>query len=101
MGVHHTTTSGGAGLGLGACALLAGCAQAPQPVPAPETRALEQRLQALEWRIESLERFVTALPAVPLRERAQIVQHIATLEAQRQALLARYTPRTRRCARST
>ncbi len=75
-----------------ACAaLLTACAQPPASAPAPEMRALEQRLQALEWRVESLERFVTALPAVPLRERAQIEQHIASLEAQRKLLLERYT----------
>jgi hypothetical protein len=78
----------------GLCAggvLLTSCAQ-PPAAPTPEVRALEQRLQALEWRLESLERFVTALPAMPLRERAQIEQHIQSLEAQRKVLLERYTP---------
>ena len=71
-------------LGLAACAT--------PPSPSPEVVALEQRLSQLEGRIELLERYVTAVPAPPLRSRDDIEQHIRSLEAKRAALLQRYTP---------
>jgi len=69
--------------------LLGACAQTP--APAPESAALEKRLQALEWRFEALERYITNLPSPPQRSRAEIEQNIQSLEAQRVALLTRYT----------
>lgn len=71
-------------LGLAACAT--------PPSPSPEVVALEQRLSQLEGRIELLERYVTAVPAPPLRSRDEIEQHIRTLESRRATLLQRYTP---------
>ena len=71
-------------LGLAACAT--------PPSPSPEVVALEERLSQLEGRIELLERYVTAVPAPPLRSRDDIEQHIRSLEAKRAALLQRYTP---------
>lgn len=71
-------------LGLAACA-------APS-APSPEVVALEQRLSQLEGRIELLERYVTAVPAPPLRSRDEIEQHIRALESRRATLLQRYTP---------
>jgi hypothetical protein len=52
---------------------------------------LEKRLQALEWRVEALERYITNLPSPPQRSRAEIEQNIQSLEAQRLVLLTRYT----------
>lgn len=65
---------------------------ATPPSPSPEVVALEQRLSQLEGRIELLERYVTAVPAPPLRSRDEIEQHIRTLESRRATLLQRYTP---------
>jgi hypothetical protein len=71
--------------------LLGACAQAPVPPPAPETAAIEQRLQNLEWRFEALERFMTNLPSPPARSRVEIESNIRALESQRVALMERYT----------
>jgi hypothetical protein len=71
--------------------LSSACAQAPAPAPAAETVALEQRLQTLEQRFDSLERYITNLPSPPLRSRDEIERNIQSLEARRTALLERYT----------
>lgn len=71
--------------------LSSACAQAPAPAPAAETIALEQRLQTLEQRFDSLERYITNLPSPPLRSRDEIERNIQSLEARRTALLERYT----------
>lgn len=71
-------------LGLTACAV--------PTSPSAEVVALEQRLRLLEGRVELLERYVTAVPAPPLRSRDEIEQHIRLLEARRVTLLQRYTP---------
>jgi hypothetical protein len=68
-----------------------GCAQAPTPGPTAETLAIEQRLQNLERRFDSLERYITNLPSPPLRSRDEIERNIQSLEARRTALLERYT----------
>jgi hypothetical protein len=71
--------------------LSSACAQAPAPAPAAETIVLEQRLQNLEQRFDSLERYITNLPSPPLRSRDEIERNIQSLEARRTALLERYT----------
>lgn len=71
--------------------LLAACAQPPRPSSAPEPASVEQRLQALEWRFDALERYITNLPSPPLRSRAEVKRNIAALESKRTALLERYT----------
>lgn len=71
--------------------VVAGCASAPAG-PTPEVVALERRLQAAEARLDSLERFVAAVPAPPLRPRDEIEAHVRTLEARRAEMLLRYTP---------
>lgn len=75
-----------------AATALALTACAAPPAPSPEVVALEQRLSQLEGRVELLERYVTAVPAPPLRSRDEIEQHIRSLEARRATLLQRYTP---------
>lgn len=79
----------GAALASAVALLLAACAAAP--TPSPEAVALEQRLSALEGRVERLERYATSVPAPPLRSRDEIVRHIEALEARRAELLQRYT----------
>jgi septal ring factor EnvC (AmiA/AmiB activator) len=70
-----------------ACLLLGACMQ-------PGTRgdvSLEQRLDNMERRIESLERRESITPAPPLRSREEIEQQISALERQRESLLTQYT----------
>jgi TolA-binding protein len=68
---------------LGACA--------SQRTSAPEPTALEQRLQKLEGRIESLERRDTIEPQAPYRSREEIAARIRALETERDTLLIQYT----------
>jgi len=70
-----------------ACLLLAGACASP---PTPDGAAIEQRLQRLERRIESLERRDRIEPQPPLRSREEIEGHIQSLEAERAALLTKY-----------
>ena len=71
--------------------LSGGCAQQPTSSPSPEIVAIQQRLQQLEQRVETLDRYVWNLPSVPLRSRQEIEKNIQSLESRRAALLARYT----------
>ena len=66
--------------------VLGGCAQ---PQPKTDTPLLEQRLQDIERRVETLE----ARPEVehPYRSKEEIQAHIKTLEEERGKLLASYT----------
>jgi hypothetical protein len=80
------------GLPFGAVALIAslqmiGCA-AP---PAPDLSSIDERLRQLDARITTLERLLTNLPSPPMRNRAEIVANIQSLEKQRAELLTRYT----------
>jgi hypothetical protein len=69
---------------------LVACAHAPPPAPAPDP-ATQQRLQALEQRVEVLERYISNLPSPPNRSRDEIERNIRSLEAKRATLLERYT----------
>ena len=66
-------------------------AQPSPPQQSLELVAIEQRLHGLEQRFDTLERFLTNLPAPPLRNRAEIEKNIQSLESKRTALLERYT----------
>lgn len=68
--------------------LLSACAQ--QPAPSSQAPTVEQRLQKLEGRVESLERRDTIAPAPPLRSREEIEAQIRSLESERVRLLAGY-----------
>jgi hypothetical protein len=72
-------------------ALLGACAQPSAPQQALDLVSIEQRLQSLEQRFDMLERFMTNLPAPPLRNRGEIEKNIQSLESKRTALLERYT----------
>ncbi len=52
---------------------------------------MQQRLQALEQRVEVLERYISNLPSPPNRSRDEIERNIRSLEAKRATLLERYT----------
>lgn len=71
-----------------AALMMIGCA-AP---PAPDLSSIEERLRQLDARITTLERLLTNLPSPPMRNRAEIVKNIQSLEQQRAELLTRYTP---------
>jgi hypothetical protein len=78
---------------LAATVLAAACAQAPLPAaPDGQTLSAEQRLQNLEWRVDALERFITNVPGIPQRSRAEIEANIRSLEQRRVELLQRYLP---------
>lgn len=67
--------------------LLSACAQ---PLPKPESISIDQRLEKLEARIESLERHYAITPSPPLRRRAEIEERIQILETERVTLLEKY-----------
>jgi chromosome segregation ATPase len=67
--------------------LLSACAQ---PMSKPESISIDQRLQKLEERVESLERLYAITPSPPLRSRAEIEERIQSLEAERTTLLEQY-----------
>lgn len=68
--------------------LLSACAR--QPAPPPQEMTVEQRLQKLEGKVESLERRDPIAPAPPLRGREEIEAQIRSLESERVRLLASY-----------
>ena len=70
--------------------LMVGCA-APAP-PAPDLSSIEERLRQIDARITTLERLLTNFPSPPMRNRAEIVKNIQSVEQQRAELLMRYTP---------
>ncbi|MBI3772572.1 MAG: hypothetical protein HY272_07715 [Gammaproteobacteria bacterium] len=67
--------------------LLSACAQ---PLSKSESISIDQRLQKLEERVESLERLYAIVPSHPLRSRAEIEERIQSLEAERATLLEQY-----------
>jgi uncharacterized protein involved in exopolysaccharide biosynthesis len=71
---------------------LVACAQTPPPAPSAELATMQQRLQALEQRVEVLERYIGNLPSPPNRSAGEIERNIRSLEAKRATLLERYTP---------